>query len=625
MRFFWNSKARGLLLAGWLCLGPAAARADDCDNDGVEDADAIAQDLVPDCNGNGVPDSCDIYLFCTSYDLDDSGTPDECDFAEGLLQDCNNNGIWDYADVFASFDFCGNKVGGGSTDCDNNGNPDECDGPDCNGNGLPDTCDIRDGLEFDFNGNGVPDSCDFLNGTSQDCNSNNIPDDAEFRRGLAFDSATYPFAQGGVIPPIDVKTGDVDGDGDVDFVTANRAFPTGESIGVFLNQGGGAFANGVIYHVGSDAEALTLADLDGDLDLDIAVAHRAINNFFVSVLRGNGDGTFAAPTAYNAGQVPIDVAAVDLDGDHDQDLAVADINGNRVALLFNNGSGAFSAPTFIATGPRPLSVTPADFDNDNDMDLAVCVQTENAVKILKNNGNGTFAPPVTYNMGSLFAATGAVAVDLDGDGDLDLGLELQYSRSAGIMFNDGTGAFGPVTAYGPNAGNPVAIAAGDFDGDGTSDLAITLSPPWPNGPLCIFRNNGDGTLLAPTSFFAGYSALSLAVGDFDGDGQDDLVTGVYQELRARVYLNRNTDPLSRDLNHNGVPDLCEYALGDLNCDGEVDFFDIDAFLLALLDPPAYAAQYPDCYHELADADASGIVDLFDLDPFVVCVLNGGCP
>ncbi|MCC6425530.1 MAG: hypothetical protein IT435_01785 [Phycisphaerales bacterium] len=70
-----------------------------------------------DCNNNGVDDADDIYTNCTSLDLDDSGTPDECDIADGLMTDCNNNGIADWADIFGASDMCGNPVGGGSADC----------------------------------------------------------------------------------------------------------------------------------------------------------------------------------------------------------------------------------------------------------------------------------------------------------------------------------------------------------------------------------------------------------------------------------------------------------------------------------------------------------------------------
>ena len=77
---------------------------------------------------------------------------------------------------------------------------------------------------------------------------------------------------------------------------------------------------------------------------------------------------------------------------------------------------------------------------------------------------------------------------------------------------------------------------------------------------------------------------------------------------------------SEDLNGNGIPDECE--LGDLNCDGVLDAFDIDPFVLALTDPATYELTFPDCNIMNADCNEDGIVDAFDIDPFVE-LLTGG--
>jgi len=127
-----------------------------------------------DCNGNGIPDSCDIDSGI-SFDLNNNGVPDECD------PDCNVNGIPDFIDI----------AFGNSLDCDLNGIPDECE-VDCNGNGIVDDCDISTGFSVDIDGNGVPDECepdcngnlipdsfDIATGTSNDFNSNGIPDKCE--------------------------------------------------------------------------------------------------------------------------------------------------------------------------------------------------------------------------------------------------------------------------------------------------------------------------------------------------------------------------------------------------------------------------------------------------------------
>jgi serine protease AprX len=87
-----------------------------------------------------------------------------------------------------------------------------------------------------------------------------------------------------------------------------------------------------------------------------------------------------------------------------------------------------------------------------------------------------------------------------------------------------------------------------------------------------------------------------------------------------VDIYNGTSP---DANGNGVPDECEYTVGDLNCDGAVNAFDIDPFVLALTDPQGYQAAYPGCFIELADANGDGVVNGFDVDAFVELIVGAG--
>ena len=112
--------------------------------------------LEEDCNGNGVPDSCDL-VDDPSLDCDGDGIFDSCAINDGLVEDCNGNSVPDSCDL----------AGDPSLDCDGDGIFDSCainDGlvVDCNGNNIPDSCEIDDGTALDCNGNGVPDSCEII-------------------------------------------------------------------------------------------------------------------------------------------------------------------------------------------------------------------------------------------------------------------------------------------------------------------------------------------------------------------------------------------------------------------------------------------------------------------------------
>jgi hypothetical protein len=160
----------------------------------------------------------------------------------------------------------------------------------------------------------------------------------ERRRLLAGFGFDLPGTQYGVgVHPQGVVAADVDGDGDVDLVSANSG---SDNVTVLRSIGNGTFAAGVAYAVGSFPQfpqSVTAADLDGDGDVDLVTANAGSNT--VTVLRNNGNGTFAAGVAYAVGQESYDLAAADLDGDGDADLVTANTADDNVTLLLNNGNG----------------------------------------------------------------------------------------------------------------------------------------------------------------------------------------------------------------------------------------------------------------------------------------------
>ncbi len=132
--------------------------------------------------------------------------------------------------------------------------------------------------------------------------------------------------------PASVATGDLDGDGDLDLAVANIGPPPGfGTVSVLLNHGDGTFADDMLYGASDRPFSLAIGDLDGDGDLDLAVANFA--NDHVSVLLNQGDGTFADDALHWGGDGPFSVAIGDLDGDGDLDLAVANLNSDNVSVL----------------------------------------------------------------------------------------------------------------------------------------------------------------------------------------------------------------------------------------------------------------------------------------------------
>ncbi|GAB3876205.1 hypothetical protein GCM10028824_33500 [Hymenobacter segetis] len=348
--------------------------------------------------------------------------------------------------------------------------------------------------------------------------------------------------------PQGVAVGDLDGDGDLDLVTANADyFTVGPStVSVRLNNGAGSFSGTQNLPVGRGVNNVVLGDVDGDGDLDFVTA-----NFYgatASVRLNDGLGQFSGtqevPVGVSYNNFPGAAALGDVDGDGDLDLLVV-CGGNNgvVSIRLNDGTGVFAGGTnvFVDLGSQGLAL--GDLDNDGDLDLVTANNSAaGSVEVRLNAGNG------------LFAGTGRVAVgtrpyavalaDIDGDGDLDLAAANSESPTASVRVNDGTGAFSGTqeVTVSPTSTNPgsYSLAFGDVDADGDADLLVADAQ---NASVSVRANNGTGTFTGTLRVAVGTSPASLALGDMDADGDLDLVVARYNNT-AGVCLNGGTGPLA---------------------------------------------------------------------------------
>ena len=316
------------------------------------------------------------------------------------------------------------------------------------------------------------------------------------------------------------------------------------SLAVLLGNGDGTFQTPVV-HAGETFGPVSLAagDFNGDGKLDLALAcdgagDAGCERGAVRVLLGNGDGTFQASRMYAAGAGSNhSLAAGDFDGDGKLDLVVAyqTTDNSAVAVLLGNGDGTFQAPVSYSTGsPCAVFVAVGDFNNDGAPDLAVvsgCVS--DTVSVLLGNGDGTLQPAVIYPSGGAFAASLAVG-DFNGDGAADLAvvnncanydnLVCASSGSVGVLLGNGDGTFNAPVSYASGASQANFVTVGDFNGDGHSDLAVGFNAANGNDRvLSLLLGNGDGTFQAPAGYGSGGPATMVAAGDFNRDGQPDVV------------------------------------------------------------------------------------------------------
>jgi len=276
------------------------------------------------------------------------------------------------------------------------------------------------------------------------------------------------------------------------------------------------------YPAGNAPEDVVVTDFNGDGKLDLAVADNGNyltgDNGGVSILLGNGDGTFQPAQLVNAGNNPTFIASGDFNGDGRTDIVVSGLgalpsggNGNLTVLL-GKGDGTFQSPITLNAGLNPSAMALGDFNGDGKLDIAVIdfgnfSGNNGAVYILLGNGDGTFQPPVLLNAGSGLAAipVAIVAGDFNGDGKLDLAVgssdfNSPATSNVSILLGNGDGTFQPPVFSGFHQ-IPTSLAAGDLKGNGKIDLAVAsfgLNPglPQAGSSIQVLSGNGDGTFQA---------------------------------------------------------------------------------------------------------------------------------
>src|ERR1051325_11379517 len=204
-----------------------------------------------------------------------------------------------------------------------------------------------------------------------------------------------------------VAVGDFDRNGQADLALANRV---SAKVSVILGRGDGTFLSPVGYDVGTDPLSVAVGDFNGDMNPDLAVANSALfdNLPSISVLLGNGNGTFRAAVNYNAGTSPRSLAVGDFNGDGKLDLAIANygsfgtngqLTNSAVSVLIGKGDGTFAAAVKYNAGEGPLALAVEDFNGDNKLDLAVANNRSKNVSLLLGKGDGTFDTPVNFAAG----------------------------------------------------------------------------------------------------------------------------------------------------------------------------------------------------------------------------------
>jgi hypothetical protein len=324
--------------------------------------------------------------------------------------------------------------------------------------------------------------------------------------------------------PVGVELADLTGNGKLDVITTNFTLPaepltngqvptpptintttnqvdTHGSISVLTGNGDGTFQNEKQFYVGGRPLAVKAGDLTGDGKRDLAVVNAFSNT--LSILKGNGDRTFQAAITIPVGTNPTSLVIADFNGDGKPDIALTNLVDNNVSVLINQsvpGSLNFKTPVTYALGVHPAAIIARDFNHDGIVDLAVVnagdpfgTNKDTTLSILKGNGDGTFQPAATQVLwgGTNGSGGDAIAAGDFGTGQVDLAVANFAYNEVMILHGSGDGTFTPAGKYSVGAG-PEGIAAIDSNGDGKTDLAVNNLN---DGTVALLVGNGDGTFI----------------------------------------------------------------------------------------------------------------------------------
>ena len=344
--------------------------------------------------------------------------------------------------------------------------------------------------------------------------------------------------------PISIAAGDFNRDGNLD--VAEVSYLPVNGVTILLGNGDGTFHTGASYTMGRQLFSVAAVDLRNNGILDLVVGDSLTE--YVYVLLSNGDGTFQSPVSYPTTGDPFAISTGDFTGDGNPDIAAITRNSVQCGCVFvfpGNGDGTFQPgiSTPVPYGIAPFALVPGDFNADRKLDLAVAggFGALNQVDILLGNGDGTFQAD-GYNAVSP-TPEAVAAADFNGDTKLDLATV--NSTGVSVMLGNGDGTFGPTVDY-ASSEFPDSLLASDLDGDGKADIAAvsrgTFDPPTSPG-VSLFKGNGDGTF-QPAVLFPGGGTLGgpIASGDFNGDHLPDLVIG--DNLNNLVITLLNTGVVS---------------------------------------------------------------------------------
>jgi hypothetical protein len=387
--------------------------------------------------------------------------------------------------------------------------------------------------------------------------------------------------------PSGIAAGDFNRDGKLDLAVADSGTLLGQNKGpnpntlaILLGDGKGGVSSTTFIPVEKTPQQVLVRDLNKDKKLDVLVSTFAKGD--ITELPGNGDGTFQSARIFHAGTRADAMRVADFNADGKPDLLVSNGSLSTVSILFGDGAGNFGRATSAPSGRTVTGLATGDFNHDGKTDYITANFDSNTVSVVLGKGNGKFVDlGPALPIGTDFPNQ-TITADFNGDGLPDLALVDTGSNKVGqtveILLGKSNGGFGPAKAFAAGT-QPEGLVATDFNHDGHLDLIVSDFGTFPSdhGGVSLLLGKGDGSFRSPASFAAGDFPVGIASGDFNGDGNPDVVVADFGTsvgvAAVTLLLGDGKNGFAPAQNVFTFPEFTVFASilsGDFNNDGKQD-------------------------------------------------------
>ncbi|POZ50402.1 FG-GAP repeat domain-containing protein [Methylovulum psychrotolerans] len=315
--------------------------------------------------------------------------------------------------------------------------------------------------------------------------------------------------------------------------------------------------------VGDAPLSITASDLNNDGKTDLLTANLVDNT--LSVLMGNGDGSFADKQDYPTTSFPDSALVGELNNDGKPDVAVL---GAHLAISLGNGDGTFTDKTSYPISPYTNVLKMADLNNDSKTDLLAFAPNTKTLSIYLGYGNGYFMPKADLLIGTSLFGLG----DINHDGKTDL--VIPSGTALQVMLGKGDGQFELIQTALTLRFNSAAIELAQLNADAYTDVVLTDSL---HKTVNIFLGQGDGNFVSKASYPTGNDSSGLQVADMDADGKADLLVGNRYDGNVTLLAGNGDGTFVNKASYAIFAYPSTLMVSDLNRDGKPDLVSPDSF------------------------------------------------